>query len=65
MARKIVTIDVDEEAGTFTVDTDGFHGKGCKAIQEAFESMGTVVKEVVKPEYYKGQGAGNTLTNGQ
>ena len=62
---KIITIDIDKEAGTFTVDTDGFHGVGCKAVQDAFKAMGTVVKENKKPEFFKGQGAGNLIANGQ
>lgn len=62
---KIITIDIDKEAGTFTVDTAGFHGVGCKAVQDAFATMGTIKSEKPKPEFYKGQAAGNTLTNGQ
>jgi len=36
MPQKIVTIDIDKEAGTFSVDTEGFHGQGCQAIHQAF-----------------------------
>lgn len=65
MARKLITIDIDKEAGTFSVDTEGFHGQGCSAIHKAFESMGTVTKDVKKPEYYAGPGNGNQLTTGR
>jgi len=44
MPQKIVTIDIDKEAGTFSVDTEGFHGQGCQAIHQALEAMGTVTK---------------------
>ena len=32
---KIITIEIDEN-GDSTVDLEGFQGKGCGAIQEAF-----------------------------
>lgn len=48
---KIVTIEINPENGTFTVDTEGFHGTGCDSIHKAFEAMGKVTKEIKKPEY--------------
>ena len=63
MARKLITIDVNLSDKTFTVDTDGFQGNGCGAIQKAFEGMGTVTKDTPKPGAAPCQGQGNTLTN--
>ena len=65
MPQKIVTIDIDKEAGTFSVDTEGFHGQGCQAIHQAFEAMGTVTRETIKPEFYAGPGNGNRVTSGR
>jgi len=50
MAEKIVTVEVDKD-GNFTVDLAGFQGKGCKAVADAFASVGKVTKEELKPEY--------------
>jgi hypothetical protein len=49
----------------FTVDTDGFQGNGCAAVQKAFETMGTVTKDTPKPGAAPCQGQGNALTNGR
>ena len=65
MAEQIVTIEIDAEDGTMTVDTENFHGQGCKAVHEAFESMGKVTKEVLKPEYYKANPNQNTVRTGR
>ncbi len=65
MTEQIVTIEIDAEDGTMTVDTENFHGQGCKAVQEAFESMGKVIKEVLKPEYYQGNRNQNTVRTGR
>ena len=65
MADQIVTIEIDAEDGTMSVDTENFHGQGCKAVHEAFESMGKVTKEVLKPEYYQASPNRNTLTTGR
>lgn len=56
MAEQIVTVEVDKN-GNFTVDLAGFQGKGCKAVADAFNSVGKVTKEEYKPEY-AGGGAG-------
>ena len=64
MAKQLVTIDIDKEAGTFTVDTAGFHGAGCKGIHDAFAKMGTVVKEKAKPEFYE-KPAGSRIVAGR
>ena len=34
MARKIITIEIG--GGECSVDLEGFHGRGCAAIQEGF-----------------------------
>ena len=50
MAEKIVTVEIDKN-GDFTVDLAGFQGKGCKAVADAFKSVGKVTHEETKPEY--------------
>jgi hypothetical protein len=53
MALKIVTVQIDEH-GDPTVDLDGYKGKGCQAVQDAFgRALGTTIKTVRKPEYNK------------
>jgi hypothetical protein len=65
MADKIITIELDPNTETMSVETDGFNGQGCKAIHAAFESMGKVTKEVLKPEYYKANPNQNTVRTGR
>ena len=63
MAEKIVTVEVDKN-GNFTVDLVGFQGKGCKAVAAAFESVGKVTKEELKPEFAgAAPGGGTYLSN--
>jgi hypothetical protein len=33
---KIITIEIDQETGDITIDLEGYQGKGCAAVQEAF-----------------------------
>ena len=48
---KMVTVSIDE-SGDASVDLDGYKGKGCHAVQEAFErALGKSSKAVRKPEY--------------
>jgi hypothetical protein len=61
MADKVLTITIDPHTDTMTVDTEGFQGKGCRAIHDAFEAMGPVITETVKPEYHDGNHAQNTI----
>lgn len=50
---KIVTMTIDED-GNPTIDLEGYHGKGCDAVQQAFGSaLGKTTKAVKKPEYHK------------
>lgn len=63
MAEKLVTVEVDKD-GNFSVDLSGFKGNGCKAVSDAFASVGKVVNETVKPEYYQeGPGGGGVHIN--
>lgn len=52
MAEQLVTIDIDKD-GNFELGMDGFKGKGCKDIAKAFEKMGKVKTEELKPEFYE------------
>lgn len=62
MAEKIVTVEIDKN-GNFTVDMAGYQGKGCKAVAKAFESVGKVVNEELKPEYHQEGPGGSTYLN--
>jgi hypothetical protein len=54
MANKIITIEIDNSTGDLTVDTDGYQGVGCAAVQEAFAlTLGKSTHSVTKPEYNK------------
>jgi hypothetical protein len=54
MSNKIITIEVDPETGNLTVDTDGYEGKGCAAVQEAFAAtLGKSTHSTNKAEYNK------------
>jgi hypothetical protein len=54
MANKIITVEIDNETGNLTVDTDGYEGKGCAAVQEAFAAtLGKSTHSVNKPEFNK------------
>lgn len=50
---RIITVTIDGKAKGFKVDLEGFHGVGCKAVAEAFDSMGTTVQSVEKDEMYE------------
>ena len=63
MAQKLVTVTIAEN-GELEVETSGFQGKGCKAVTEAFASMGKVKSENTKPEFYSGGGATGTVSTG-
>lgn len=64
MPEKIVTFEIDNN-GDFTVETEGFQGKGCQAIHDAVATMGKVTHEELKPEFYQGPGNNNTVSNGR
>ena len=48
---KLVTVTLDENTGSFSVDLTGFHGKGCADVVKAFEELGKTTKSIKKPEY--------------
>lgn len=51
---RIVTVDVDVTTGDAEVDLEGFNGKGCGAIQEAFaKAHGSAEVVTHKPEFHK------------
>jgi hypothetical protein len=60
MAEKVIEVTIDKDGGVKT-DLQGFKGKGCKAIADAFSQAlgGKVVNESVKSEYYEGGGGSN------
>ena len=54
MANKIITIEIDNTTGDLTVDLDGYEGKGCGVVQEAFSAtLGKSTHSVNKPEFNK------------
>jgi hypothetical protein len=65
MTDQVITIIIDPEAETVSVDTEGFHGQGCQDIHRAFEAMGPVTKEELKPEYYESNRNQNTVRVGR
>ena len=50
---KLINISFDEGSGEFNVDLTGFNGKGCDDIIKACAEVGSVTKEIYKPEYNK------------
>ena len=54
MALRIVDVAIDLSTGDADVDLNGFQGKGCAAIQEAFaNAMGHATEVQKKPEFNK------------
>jgi hypothetical protein len=62
---KNITVEISPDGSEVSVDLTGFKGVGCKAVAKAFDSLGKVTKDVTKPEYHQGPGAGNTITAGR
>lgn len=50
---KIVTVTLDTDSGSFSVDITGFQGQGCADVIRAFEQVGRKTAETKKPEYYQ------------
>lgn len=48
-----IIVTIDGKGKGLTVDLEGFHGVGCKAIAAAFESIGPTIREEEKPEIYE------------
>jgi hypothetical protein len=54
MANKLITVEINNSTGDLTVDLDGYEGKGCGAVQEAFTAtLGKSTHSVNKPEFNK------------
>ncbi len=54
MANKLIIVEIDNSTGDLTVDLDGYQGKGCWAVQEAFAAtLGKSTHSVNKPKYNK------------
>lgn len=51
MAQKTVTVQLDPETLEFSVNNEGFQGKGCTVITQEFAKGNKVLKDVHKPEY--------------
>jgi hypothetical protein len=67
MGMKIVTIDTYHDDASVSVDLEGFQGKGCHAIQEAFgKALGTKgASGHVKPEYNRPCDTKTKISQGQ
>lgn len=54
MAGEIAVVTIDPATGDVEVDLQGFHGKGCHAVQEALSKAlgGEVTAERKKPEFH-------------
>ena len=48
---KVVKVTLDPETAEFSVDNTGFQGKGCDDIVRIFGELGSITKEIHKPEY--------------
>lgn len=64
MADGIVKFTINAE-GDAVIDLQGFHGKGCAAVQEGFhKALGTEVEHRNKPEFFETTNVNQTkLTN--
>lgn len=51
MARKTVTIEIDEQ-GRGSIDLTGFEGKSCGEVIKVFQARDLVTKSKAKREYY-------------
>jgi hypothetical protein len=46
---KIVTMTIDPETGDAEVETDGYRGRGCSAVQDIFtKALGGETKKTVR-----------------
>ncbi len=63
--EKIIEVTIDKDGGVKT-DMQGFKGKGCKAVADAFSKAlgGKIDSETVKAEYHEG-GPGSTVSAGR
>ena len=45
---KIITMLIDPETGDATVETDGYRGRGCSAVQDIFTKVLGETKKIVR-----------------
>jgi hypothetical protein len=51
---KVITIEIDQATGDQTVDLNGYAGRGCDAVAQAFgNAVGNTEKIVHKGEFNK------------
>jgi hypothetical protein len=43
MANRVIIIEIDQ-TGDLTIDLEGYKGKGCAAVEEAFRTLGDITK---------------------
>lgn len=54
MAPLFITFRINQETGEVESETEGFHGKGCAAVQEVFsKALGKAESVTVKPEFHR------------
>lgn len=51
MKQKTVTVEIDGQ-GNCSIDLEGFQGKGCADVVDAFRSKDLVTKSRTKREFY-------------
>lgn len=50
---KLITMLIDPETGDAEVETDGYKGKGCSAVQDIFtKALGGETKKTVRKSEY-------------
>ena len=50
--KVVLNTDVNSpECGNFSVDLNGYHGKGCDVDIAAFQNLGETTKAAKKPDY--------------
>lgn len=65
MAEQKIIVTIKAGGQGFAVETEGYEGKGCDAVHEAFEQMGDRLDTERKPEYYKNTQNQNRVTSGR
>lgn len=51
MGEKIITIEIDDQ-GNSSLDLNGFQGKGCGDVSEAFRGADSLVVDRQKRDYH-------------
>ncbi len=52
MEDRFCTVTIDPKGQGISVDLEGFHGVGCKALADAFKTVGPIKVDTDKPEIY-------------